>query len=648
MLVAAGCGITDSSATRSPDELPARLDNGAKGINITSSPDDVPPSKACGDELEVTGRSLVIRVLPDGPRRPDGSLAFTSGVCVYLPPGYGKSTTLYPVVYLLHGAAEDAGDAVTQGRLRPTMDDLIAASPAAASIVVMPDGSNGQWYDGIDGKIRNETYIAKFVVPYMDRHFRTIAERSGRAITGVSNGGYGAILMAAKHPDLFVAAGGMSSNLDWFGASGLGAPGGPYYRANHPADLVGALVHTDVILDIATRCTSPDPADRCGSQGLDETFLPANRAFVTALEQVPRPNAVLDYHEGDGSHQWRTWTQWLRDRQLPVPPRAAGRSTELSGSDADDQRGGVATRRVTRHGRRLQRRSVAEHVVTLERRPREVADALAVAVGRVHGGAHVGGQRELRRHGLVRAVRRRGEVREHLEVDVGPATGVRRREDAGERHLPVRVGLLHAAEVVLVLDALASTSSTGRPGRSARGRRPRPASAAHPLPLSTTVSSIVSGTPAATPDAEPMLERMSLRTTPSSVRMLGPFVPSPGYGPPVSSGICEQLVTVSAVDDDAAKGRRGRGCSRRRARRRRLRPAAPTSGQDERGAHAAEQAQHLTTRSLGGVEVGHGFLPSLTARIECTRVSARRPRTVSRARKDDGRTVHAVGSRHDD
>src|SRR5262245_13130622 len=60
------------------------------------------------------------------------------------------------------------------------------------------------------------------------------------------------------------------------------------------------------------------------------------------------------------------------------------------------------------------------------------------------------------------------------------------------------------------------------------------------------VSSIVSGTPSATPDAEPMLFVMSLRTTPSSVRMLGPFVPSPGYGPSVSSGICSQVETVAA------------------------------------------------------------------------------------------------------
>src|SRR5262249_20299160 len=63
----------------------------------------------------------------------------------------------------------------------------------------------------------------------------------------------------------------------------------------------------------------------------------------------------------------------------------------------------------------------------------------------------------------------------------------------------------------------------------------------------TTVSSTVSGTPFATPLAEPMLERMSLRTTPSWVRTFGPFEPSPGKGPSVSSGIFEQLDSASSV-----------------------------------------------------------------------------------------------------
>jgi putative tributyrin esterase len=320
----AGCGVSNGSTsttseTKHParDELPASMDNGARERVARNGRKLVPTTRTCHDTLHATDQSLVVRARPDGPRAPDGSLAFTAGACIYLPPGYASGTEIYPVVYLLHGSGENAGDPITQGGVRKTMDRLVATDPDNAAIVVMPDSNDAQWYDGFDGKIRNETYLAGHVVPYVDRHFRTIASRRGRAITGVSNGGYGAILLAEKHPDLFVAAGGMSANLDWFGGRGLGNPGGPFYEANHPVRLISALSDTDVILDISTTCTSTDPADRCVDQGLDATFLPANRAFAALLQQVPGRTAVLDYHEGDGTHGWPTWAKTLRNRQLP-------------------------------------------------------------------------------------------------------------------------------------------------------------------------------------------------------------------------------------------------------------------------------------------------------------------------------------------
>src|SRR5919108_1683934 len=65
------------------------------------------------------------------------------------------------------------------------------------------------------------------------------------------------------------------------------------------------------------------------------------------------------------------------------------------------------------------------------------------------------------------------------------------------------------------------------------------------MALSSTVRFTCSGTPSATPDAEPKLDRMSLRTTPSWLRTSGPFDPSPGYGPDVSSGMASELSLLS-------------------------------------------------------------------------------------------------------
>jgi hypothetical protein len=73
----------------------------------------------------------------------------------------------------------------------------------------------------------------------------------------------------------------------------------------------------------------------------------------------------------------------------------------------------------------------------------------------------------------------------------------------------------------------------------------------HPVAVSTTVNEKVSGTPTATPFALPKLDVMSRRTTPAWVSTSGPFDPSPGYGPAVSSGIVEQVVDAPKVVDVA-------------------------------------------------------------------------------------------------
>lgn len=299
------------------DTLPSRLDNGAAGFPQPFPPGHVEPVRACGDPVRATPQSIVTRVLPDGPRAPDGSLAFTSGVCVYLPPGYVTSGLQYPVLYLLHGGGGDAADAVTFGHVRDLMDARIARDRRNAEIVVMPDGKIGHWYDSSDGTFQNERYVMGSVVGYIDRHFRTIATRVGRAIDGVSNGGHGAMLLAAKYPRAFAVAGGMSSNLDALTLPGLGDPKGFYYRSNHPLDLVAALDHTDVVLDIASRCTSTVPADLCPTQVVDQAFLGANRAFVAALRARPGRTGALVYRETDSSHQWIWWNRILREQHLP-------------------------------------------------------------------------------------------------------------------------------------------------------------------------------------------------------------------------------------------------------------------------------------------------------------------------------------------
>jgi S-formylglutathione hydrolase FrmB len=346
-------GVVSSGAAAAGEELDPAQDNppgcttatteeadgcGAQGRDHFADAKHRPPIEACADVRSPAG-SMITRLLPDGPRRSDGSLAFTSGLCVYLPPGYDTSSLRYPVLYVLHGGGGDQGNWVTNGDIQAMLDARVAANPADAVIAVMPDGRSGQWYDSYDGRWLIERYVLDFVVPYIDGRLRTIADRSGRAITGLSNGGYGSMHFAARRPDLFVAAGAMSSNMGAYGFKMGSQVDGPAYHPGHlPEELAANLDGVDLTIDIASSCSSDVTVDLCATLAVDAAFLTANRTFVDKLHAVAHVGA-LEYRETEGSHAWRWWTPWLRERHLPFllarladPTPTLGASTPLPAS----------------------------------------------------------------------------------------------------------------------------------------------------------------------------------------------------------------------------------------------------------------------------------------------------------------------------
>ena len=157
------------------------------------------------------------------------ALGVDKAVVVYLPRGYDSSPAQrWPVFYYLHGLGGNETNWVQSGKL-----DAVADSLGLAAIVVMPDGDDGFYVDSAskidfdqcmkDGtglfvpdrephdttcvRSRNyETYIAKDLVGWVDGHYRTLARRDGRAIAGLSMGGFGAMEVGMRHPDEFAAA----------------------------------------------------------------------------------------------------------------------------------------------------------------------------------------------------------------------------------------------------------------------------------------------------------------------------------------------------------------------------------------------------------------------------------------------------------
>jgi enterochelin esterase family protein len=133
-------------------------------------------------------------------------------VPVYLPPGYDDSHTRYPVVYLLTGFTGRGtfmlNDSAFDENIQERLDRLIASGEVRPMIVVMPDcftRYGGSQYLNSSATGRYEDHLISEIVPFIDQRYRTMAEAGYRAMAGKSSGGYGALVQAMRHPDLFGA-----------------------------------------------------------------------------------------------------------------------------------------------------------------------------------------------------------------------------------------------------------------------------------------------------------------------------------------------------------------------------------------------------------------------------------------------------------
>ena len=114
-----------------------------------------------------------------------------------------------PVIYLLHG---HGGNAFTWMTIKP---DLPQIADREGIIFVCPDGKNSWYWDSPKNQAyRYETFVASELVKYTDKNYATIPEKNGRAITGLSMGGHGALWLAIRHKEIFGAGGSTSGGVD--------------------------------------------------------------------------------------------------------------------------------------------------------------------------------------------------------------------------------------------------------------------------------------------------------------------------------------------------------------------------------------------------------------------------------------------------
>jgi S-formylglutathione hydrolase FrmB len=119
---------------------------------------------------------------------------------VVITPDSYKEAKALPVVYLLHGYSGNYADWITKAAGFEKAVDLYNM------IIVCPDGNNSWYWDSpLDEKYKYETYVSGELVKWVDGRYKTIKSREGRAITGLSMGGHGALYLALKHQDIFGA-----------------------------------------------------------------------------------------------------------------------------------------------------------------------------------------------------------------------------------------------------------------------------------------------------------------------------------------------------------------------------------------------------------------------------------------------------------
>lgn len=213
---------------------------------------------------------------------------------VILPDAYEQQKD-FPVVYLLHGYGGNYADWVNKA------PGIKALADKYSMIIVCPDGGNGSWYwdSPIDDSFQYETFVSKELVEWVDGNYKSNASREGRAITGLSMGGHGALYVALKHQDVFGAAGSTAGGVDirpfplnWDMAKRLGS-----YAENHKRweeNTVVNMLHllTPKSLELVIDC------------GTADFFNPVNQELH---RKMLFNNIEHTFISQPGAHNWDYW-----------------------------------------------------------------------------------------------------------------------------------------------------------------------------------------------------------------------------------------------------------------------------------------------------------------------------------------------------
>ena len=241
----------------------------------------------------------VSRIWYDSP-----ALGLERRMTVYTPAGYETSGKRYPVLYLLHGMGGDEEAWISLGRTAQILDNLIAQGKAKPMIVVMPNGNASQ--EAAPGessrgmvpptmqlpKTMEGSYEQAFpeIVKFIDKNYRTIKSKSGRAIAGLSMGGFHSLHISKQYPDMF-------NYIGLFSAAIM------------PNKEVSSLIYENMEEKLKVQFDK-NPALYWIAIGKTDFLYKANEEHRKLLDEK---GYKYTYYESDEGHIWKNWRIYLTE-----------------------------------------------------------------------------------------------------------------------------------------------------------------------------------------------------------------------------------------------------------------------------------------------------------------------------------------------
>lgn len=219
-------------------------------------------------------------------------------VAVIIPDRYG-SEDAYPVIYLLHGFSDN--------HLKWTQKGVVGGlSDQYGIIFVLPDGGYDSWY--FDSKVtpeyQYETFVSSELVEYVDNNYKTIKDRKGRAITGNSMGGHGALFIGIRHQDVYGSIGALSGGVDFRPFEdqwGVGKRIGSKEECSQAWD--------DNVVVNMTHLLQPGSVNIVLDCGTEDFFYEVN---CTLHEKLLTSGIPHDFYTRPGLHNWKYWLNAIK------------------------------------------------------------------------------------------------------------------------------------------------------------------------------------------------------------------------------------------------------------------------------------------------------------------------------------------------